>query len=126
MARSSAGIESSFALLKRISNCSEDWWNDCNIHTLDTSGKPNRRSEEALLNSAASNRPRSIAGTISPPGIALTETPMSLKISIERPTVRYLRPFMSSTLTTGFLNQPKGCVGIGPYRNEVTLMFNDL
>src|SRR5204862_272050 len=31
------------------------------MHTLDTSGKPRMRSEVALLNSAASSRPRSIA-----------------------------------------------------------------
>ena len=73
------------------------------------------RSEDALLKSAASRRPRSIAGIISPPGSALTDTPMAVNMSIEIPTVRYLRPFMSSILVTGFLNQPRGWVGIGPY-----------
>jgi hypothetical protein len=41
---------------------------------------------------------------------------MSVNTSIARPTVRNFRPFMSATLATGFLNQPSGCVGIGPYR----------
>ena len=72
------------------------------------------RSEVALLNSAASSRPRSIAGTISPPGSALTAAPMPVNRSIEMPTVRYLRPLKSSGLVIGFLNQPSGCVGIGP------------
>ena len=39
---------------------------------------------------------------------------MAVNTSIETPTVRNLRPFRSSTLVTGFLNQPSGCVGIGP------------
>jgi len=47
------------------------------------------RSEVALLNSAASRRPRSIAGTISLPGSAFTAAPMPLNRSIEMPTVRY-------------------------------------
>src|SRR6266511_2226836 len=38
------------------------------MQTLETSAKPSRRSDEALLNSAASIRPRSIADTISLPG----------------------------------------------------------
>src|SRR2546430_1968527 len=38
------------------------------MQTLETSAKPRRRSDVALLNSAASSRPRSIAETISPPG----------------------------------------------------------
>src|SRR5438876_878005 len=46
------------------------------MYTLDTSAKPSRRSEEALLNSAASIRPRSIAETISPPGSAFTAAPI--------------------------------------------------
>ena len=36
-----------------------------------------QRSEVMLLNSAASSRPRSIAGTISPPGSALTAAPIA-------------------------------------------------
>ena len=84
------------------------------MHTLETSAKPSRRSEVALLNSAASSRPRSIAGTISPPGSAFTAAPMPVNTSIEMPTVRNLRPLKSSTLVIGFLNQPSGCVGIGP------------
>jgi hypothetical protein len=78
MVFSSAGSESYFFLLKSISNCSEHWWKLCSMHTLLTSGKPSRRSLEALLNSAPSIRPRSIAGTISPPGSGFTATPMSL------------------------------------------------
>src|SRR4029079_4399296 len=91
------------------------------MHTLETSGKPSRRSEVALLNSAPSSRPRSIAGTISPPGSAFTAAPIPLYTSIEMPTVRNFMPFMSSTLVIGFLNQPNGWVGIGPYGNETTL-----
>ena len=91
-----------------------------------TSGKPSARSDEALLNSAASIRPRSSAGTISPPGSGFTAAPSSVKMSTARPTVRNFRPFMSSTLAIGFLNQPSGCVGIGPYRYETTSMLIDL
>ena len=90
---------------------------------LTTSGKPSTRSEVALLNSAASIRPRSSAGTISPPGSGLTAVPSSLNTSTARPTVRNFRPCMSATLATGFLNQPSGCVGIGPYTNDTTSMF---
>ena len=61
----------------------------------------------ALLNSAASIRPRSSAGTISPPGSGFTAAPISVNMSTARPTVRNFRPFMSSTLAIGFLNQPK-------------------
>ena len=39
---------------------------------------------------------------------------MPVNTSIEMPTVRNFRPLMSSTLVTGFLNQPSGWVGIGP------------
>ena len=81
---------------------------------LATSGKPSTLSLEALLNSAASIRPRSSAGTISPPGRGFTAAPMSVNTSTARPTVRNFRPFMSSALATGFLNQPSGCVGMGP------------
>src|SRR5258708_29957113 len=91
------------------------------MHTLETSGKPRRRSEVALLNSAASSKPRSIAGTISPPGSAFTAAPIPVNTSIETPTVRYFIPLKSSTLVIGFLNQPRGCVGIGPYGNDTTL-----
>ena len=55
-----------------------------------------------------------MAGTISPPGSAFTAQPMAVKMSMERPTVRYLSPFMSSIFATGFLNQPSGWVGMGP------------
>src|SRR3954463_9899749 len=91
------------------------------MQTLETSAKPSARSDDALLNSAASSRPRSIAETISPPGNALTAAPRPLNTSIEMPTVRNLRPLKSSTLVTGFLYQPSGWVGIGPYGNETTL-----
>src|SRR3981189_892673 len=91
------------------------------MQTLETSANPSARSDEALLNSAASSRPRSIAGTISPPGSALTAAPIAVNTSIEIPTVRYLRPFVSAALVTGFLNQPSGCVAIGPYGNDTTL-----
>src|SRR3989304_2604524 len=91
------------------------------MQTLDTSGKPRTRSEDALLNSAASSNPRSMAGTISPPGSALTAAPRPVNTSIEIPTVRNLRPLKSSALVIGFLNQPSGCVGLGPYGNDTTL-----
>ena len=91
------------------------------MQTFETSAKPRMRSEVALLNSAASSRPRSIAATISPPGSAFTAAPMPVNTSIEMPTVRNLRPFTSSSLVTGFLNQPSGWVGIGPYGNDTTL-----
>src|SRR4029078_1200404 len=91
------------------------------MHTLDTSAKPRMRSEGALLNSAASSTPRSIAGTISPPGNAFTAAPMPVNTSIEIPTVRNFRPLKSVVLVFGFLYQPSGCVGIGPYGNDTTL-----
>ena len=72
------------------------------------------RSDVALLNSAASSRPRSMAATISPPGSALTAAPMPVNTSIEMPTVRNLRPCDVFGLVIGFLNQPSGWVGIGP------------
>ena len=84
------------------------------MHTLETSGKPSRRSELALLNSAPSRRPRSNAGTISAPGSALTAQPIMLYMSTEIPTVRNFIPLMSSSFVIGFLNQPNGCVNIGP------------
>ena len=46
---------------------------------------------------------------------------MAVKTSIEMPTVRYFRPLKSADFVTGFLNQPSGWVGIGPYGNETTL-----
>src|SRR6266511_2901478 len=104
----SSGSAAYFCRLKMISNCSPDWCQDWSMQTFDTSGKPRARSEEALLNSAASSRPRSIAGTISAPGSAFTAAPRPLKMSIERPTVRYLRPLKSSAFETGFMNQPSG------------------
>src|SRR5678816_3151331 len=91
------------------------------MQILDTSAKPSTRSEVALLNSAASNRPRSMAATISPPGSALTAAPMPWNTSIEMPTVRNLRPAKSSGLVIGFLYQPSGWLGIGPYGNDTTL-----
>src|SRR2546421_6497185 len=91
------------------------------MHPLETSAKPRIRSDVALLNSAASSRPRSIAGTISAPGSALTAAPRPWNTSIEIPTVRNLRPLKSSTFVIGFLYQPSGCVNIGPYGNDTTL-----
>src|SRR5262245_14120804 len=96
------------------------------MQTFETSGKPSRRSELALLNSAASSSPRSMAGTISPPGNAFTAAPRPVYTSIEIPTVRNFRPLKSATLDTGFLNQPSGCVGIGPYGNDTTLALIEL
>src|SRR5215216_5815566 len=90
------------------------------MQTLETSANPSARSEEALLNSAASSRPRSIAETISPPDSALTAAPIAVNTSMEMPTVLNLRPLRSSALATGFLNQPSGWVGIGPYGNDTT------
>src|SRR5690606_29102379 len=109
------------SLLKMISKVSDDWWKLCSMHTLDTSGKPSRRSDEALLNSAPSSRPRSSAGTISPPGRALTAAPMAVNKSMARPLVRNFRPFRSSVLVMGFLNQPNAWVGRGPLRKVTTL-----
>src|SRR4029079_678868 len=91
------------------------------MHTLDTSGKPSARSDVALLNSAASSSPRSIAGTISPPGSAFTAAPMPVNKSLEMATERNLKPLKSAVLVIGFLYQPRGCVGIGPYGNDTTL-----
>ena len=62
------------------------------MQILETSAKPRMRSDVALLNSAASSRPRSMAATISPPGSALTAAPMPWNTSIEMPTVRNFRP----------------------------------
>src|SRR5712671_6221287 len=95
------------------------------MQTLETSAKPRLRSDVALLNSAASIRPRSIAETISPPGNAFTAAPMAWNTSMERPTVRNLRPWKSSGLAIGFLYQPSGCVYIGPYGNETTFNPSD-
>ena len=67
-----------------------------------------------------------MAGTISPPGSAFTAAPRPVNTSIEMPTVRNLSPLKSSGLVTGFLNQPSGWVGIGPYGNETTLALMDL
>ncbi len=121
-----SGSASNFVLLKVISNCSAFWWKLCSMQTLETSAKPRMRSEVALLNSAASSRPRSMAGTISPPGSALTAAPRPVNTSIEMPTVRNLRPLKSSGLVIGFLNQPSGWVGIGPYGNDTTLALIDV
>src|SRR5436189_6304419 len=73
------------------------------------------RSDVALLNSAASSRPRSIAATISPPGNAFTAAPMPWNTSIEMPTVRNLRPLKSSGLVICFLYQP-----LGWYKKQIT------
>ena len=91
------------------------------MQVLETSGKPSVRSELALLNSAASISPRSKAGTISEPGSAFTAAPMPVNRSMEMPTVRNFSPLKSSGLVIGFLYQPSGWVGIGPYGNETTL-----
>src|SRR5215470_20445634 len=91
------------------------------MQTFETSAKPSARSEDALLNSAASSRPRSIADTISPPGSAFTAAPMAWNTSMEMPTVRNFNPLKSSGLVIGFLYQPSGWVAIGPYGNETTL-----
>ncbi|MNI70560.1 hypothetical protein D3C73_1263820 [compost metagenome] len=45
---------------------------------------------------------------------------MAVYISMARPTVRNFAPLTSSILVTGRLNQPKGCVGIGPYIRDTT------
>jgi len=90
------------------------------MQILETSAKPSARSDDALLNSAASINPRSIADTISPPGSAFTAAPKPWNTSMEMPTVRNLRPLKSSAFVIGFLYQPSGWVGIGPYGNETT------
>ena len=56
----------------------------------------------------------------------MTAAPMPVKTSIETPTVRYFMPLKSSTFWIGFLNQPSGWVGIGPYGNDTTLASIDL
>src|SRR6478736_157900 len=90
------------------------------MQTFETSAKPSARSDEALLNSAASSRPRSMAETISPPGSAFTAAPMPVNTSMEMPTVRNFRPLKSVVLVIGFLNQPSGWVGMGPYGKDTT------
>src|SRR3546814_3092317 len=95
------------SLVNMISKVADDWWKLCRMHTLDTSRKHSRRSDVALLNAAPSSRARSRAGTISPPGKALTAAPMAVNRSIARPLVRNFRPLRSAVLVTGFLNQPK-------------------
>lgn len=45
---------------------------------------------------------------------------MALYMSMARPTVRNFAPLTSSALVMGFLNQPNGWVGMGPYISEVT------
>src|SRR6185369_16380208 len=57
-----SGSASYLVLLNMISNCSAFWWKLCSMHTLETSGNPSSRSDEALLNSAPSRSPRSTAG----------------------------------------------------------------
>src|SRR5207302_10665617 len=91
------------------------------MQILETSANPSARSDDALLNSAASIRPRSMAATISPPGNAFTAAPMPWNTSMEMPTVRNLSPLKSSGFVIGFLYQPSGWVGIGPYGNDTTL-----
>ena len=66
-----------------------------------------------------------MAGTISPPGRAFTAAPSAVNTSIEMPTVRNLRPLKSVALVMGFLNQPRGWVGIGPYGKDMTLALID-
>src|SRR5665647_2629575 len=78
-------------------------------------------SEVGLLYSNASITPRSIAGTISPPGNWVTLQPNSCIRSAAKPTVRYLRPFNCAALLIGFLNHPNGWVGIGIAKNPTTL-----
>ena len=67
-----------------------------------------------------------MAGTMSPPGSAFTAAPSPVNTSIEMPTVRNLSPLKSSGLVTGFLNQPSGWVGMGPYGKDTTLALIDL
>jgi len=55
----------------------------------------------------------------------LTAAPIAVNTSIEMPTVRYFSPLKSAGLEIGFLNQPSGCVGIGPYGNDTTLALID-
>jgi len=45
---------------------------------------------------------------------------MPWNTSMEMPTVRNLSPLKSSGFVIGFLYQPSGWVGIGPYGNETT------
>ncbi len=73
------------------------------------------------MNSKASITPRSMAGRISPPGTCTTEAPIAWKRSVARPTVRYLRPLMSSGDCGAFLNQPSGWVGIGMWKKLTVL-----
>jgi hypothetical protein len=77
-----------------------------------------------LLNSAPSMTPRSSAGTISPPGRITTLAPSSLNSSADRPTVRYLVRWSCSGRRTGLRNQPRGWVGMGPCRKEMTFILS--
>ena len=76
-----------------------------------------------MLNSKPSITPRSIAGTISPPGSCATDAPIAWNRSAARPTVRYFRPLRSPSLVIGFLNQPSGWVGIGMAKKLLMLTF---
>ena len=69
--------------------------------------------------SNASMTPFSIAGMISPPGSAVTFSPIACMTLVARPTVRYFRFFMSAAVFGWNLNQPSGWVGIG-IRNQPT------
>ncbi len=59
------------------------------------------------MNSNASITPRSIAGTISPPGSCATAIPIACIRSAARPTVRYFRPRMPAASATGRLEPAK-------------------
>ena len=70
----------------------------------------------ALLNRLASIRPRSSAGTISPPGSGLTAGPMwantsTARLSRHRAELQGLEVLGDSPI--GFLDQLSGCAGIG-------------
>src|SRR3712207_6597618 len=123
IAWTSFGRLSYFFLFIKNSRNSTGWWYDWTIRNLATSAKPSSLSDDGLLNSAPSITPRSRAGTMSGPARIVTATPSSLNRSAERPTVRYFRPFRSSGLWTGRLNQPSGWVGIGLLKNEITSSF---
>ena len=76
MAWTSFGRPSNFGLLNSHSRYSDCWWYEPTMYTLRTSAMPFSLSAVGLLNSTASNTPRSSAGTISGPGSAITVAPM--------------------------------------------------
>ena len=64
-----------------------------------------------------------MAGTMSAPPMIVTAAPISFIRSAASPTVRYFSFCICAASVIGFLNQPSGCVGIGPVSQPTTLTF---